>query len=192
MGHRRAKKWRSRPAAGYRDVRSAPIAPALTPTPYPHAVAAIAHAVALATCFPPTPCCTPAVLSQELAHHVEPLHDPPTIRRRPSSALPVNDLRPKSEELLVFSSINQSPPRRLGTPLETAEESDNLHLCGILNSCTKQLSSQQTKPKSAYVIWSDAERMKINRQHHFYRSQNGLVVPPLSNMEVSVELGRYA
>ena len=106
--------------------------------------------------------------------------------------MPVNDLHPKSEELLVFSSINQSPPRRLGMPLETAEESDNLHLCGILNSCTKQLSSQETKPKSAYVIWSDAERMKINRQHHFYRSQNGLVVPPLSNMEVSVELGRYA
>ena len=106
--------------------------------------------------------------------------------------MPVNDLHPKSEELLVFSSINQSPPRRLGMPLETAEESDNLHLCGILNSCTKQLSSQETKPKSAYVIWSDAERMKINRQHHFAGSQDGLNAPALTNEEVSVELGRYA
>ena len=35
------------------------------------------HTAALATCFPRTPSCTP-VLSQELAHHVEPLHDPPT------------------------------------------------------------------------------------------------------------------
>ena len=90
----------------------------------------------------------------------------------------MNDLHPKSEELLVFSSINQSPPRRLGMPLETAEESDNMHLEGILKSCSEQLGFQQPKPKSAYVIWSEAERMKINRQHHFYRSQNGLVVPP--------------
>ena len=67
-----------------------------------------------------------------------------------------------------------------------------MHLEGILKSCSEQLGFQQPKPKSAYVIWSDAERMKINRQHHFYRSQNGLVVPPLSNMEVSVALGRYA
>ena len=103
-----------------------------------------------------------------------------------------SDLRPTSEELLAFPSNNQAPPRRLGTPLETAEESDNMHLEGILKSCSEQLGFQQPKPKSAYVIWSEAERMKINRQHHFYRSQNGLVVPPLSNMEVSVELGRYA
>lgn len=105
----------------------------------------------------------------------------------------VSDLRHiKTEELLVVSSINQPPPCRLGMPLETAEESVNLHLFDILNSCTKQLSSQETKPKSAYIIWSEDERIRINRQHHFYRSENGLQSPALSNNEVSVELGRYA
>ena len=51
---------------------------------------------------------------------------------------------------------------------------------------------QETKPKSAYIIWSEDERIRINRQHHFYRSENGLQSPALSNDEVSVELGRYA
>ena len=71
------KRVALRHAARFRDVRSTPTAPALTPPPRPHAVAAAAHTAALATCFPPTPCRTP-VLSQELANEVEPLHDPPT------------------------------------------------------------------------------------------------------------------
>ena len=67
-----------------------------------------------------------------------------------------------------------------------------MHLEGILKSCSEQLGFQQPKPKSAYVIWSEAERMKINRQHHFAGSQDGLNAPALTNEEVSVELGRYA
>ena len=66
-----------------------------------------------------------------------------------------------------------------------------MHLEGILKSCSEQLGFQQPKPKSAYVIWSEAERMKINRQHHFAGSQDGLNAPALTNEEVSVELGRY-
>ena len=34
--------------------------------------------------------------------------------------------------------------------------------------------------------------MKINRQHHFAGSQDGLNAPALSNEKVSVELGRHA
>ena len=72
------KKWRSPPAAGFRDVRSMPIAPALATLPWPHAVAATAYTAALANCFPPTPSGTPP-LSQELPKHNEPCHDqPPT------------------------------------------------------------------------------------------------------------------
>ena len=67
-----------------------------------------------------------------------------------------------------------------------------MHLEGILKSCSEQLGFQQPKPKSAYVIWSEAERMKINRQHHFAGSQDGLNAPALTNEEVSVELGRCA
>ena len=67
-----------------------------------------------------------------------------------------------------------------------------MHLEGILKSCSEQLGFQQPKPKSAYVIWSEAERMKINRQHHFAGSQDGLNAPALTNEEVSVELGRHA
>ena len=66
-----------------------------------------------------------------------------------------------------------------------------MHLEGILKSCSEQLGFQQPKPKSAYVIWSEAERMKINRQHHFAGSQDGLNAPALTNEEVSVELGRH-
>ena len=104
----------------------------------------------------------------------------------------MNDLHPKSEELLVFSSINQSPPRRLGMPLETAEESDNLHLCGILNSCTKQISSQETKLKSAVRHLVGCRADEDQSAAPLLPQPEWVGGSPPSNMEVSVELGRYA
>ena len=114
----------------------------------------------------------------------------PPSRRPPASAS--DEASTRHDELSDFSSIIFQPPAgRLGTPLESAEQSVGLQLADLVNGCAKEFTqvSPEAKPKSAYVVWADAMRRKL---HQDYRERHGYLVPAPSNQVMSEMLGRYA